>query len=74
MRCWMCGGAADGVCRFCGRGTCKEHARTRAFLLEVWDDPGMLRGLAVEDALYCGVCRVPAEPVDLSFLRKPTQP
>ena len=70
MRCWVCGSEADGVCRFCGRGVCKEHARPRAFLFEAWEERATLRGLAVEDALHCGVCKVRAEPIDLAFLKK----
>ena len=45
MQCWACGSAADGGCRFCGRGVCKAHARTRAFLFEAWSDHDELRGL-----------------------------
>lgn len=70
MRCWVCGGNAEGVCRFCGRGVCKTHARTRPFLFEVWERDGRLDGLAVEDALHCGVCKVRPEPIDVDFLRK----
>jgi hypothetical protein len=67
--CWVCGGAATGVCRFCGRAVCKEHARTRPFLFEAWDEPGSLWGLAVADALHCGVCKVHNQPIEVSFLR-----
>ena len=70
MRCWVCGGSAEGVCRFCGRGVCKEHARTRPFLLQAWPDGPELRGLAVEDALHCGVCKPRPEPVNLDSLRQ----
>ena len=69
MRCWVCGAAAEGVCRFCGRGVCKTHARTRPFVFEAWEQQGTLRGLAVEDALHCGVCKVRPDPTDLEFLR-----
>ncbi len=69
MRCWVCGGTADGVCRFCGRGICKEHAREKPFLFEAWDEGGVLRGLAIEDALHCGVCQPRPDPIDLDFLR-----
>jgi hypothetical protein len=58
------------LCRFCGRGVCKTHAKTKAFLFEAWYDAGSLRGLAVEDALHCGVCKVHPDPVDLEFLRR----
>ena len=40
------------------------------FLFEAWDQSGTLRGLAVEDALHCGVCNVKAEPIDVEFLRR----
>jgi hypothetical protein len=69
MLCWIGGEEAEGVCRFCGRGVCKAHAKTRAFLFETWDDAGALRGLAIEDALYCGECKVRPDPIDASFLR-----
>jgi hypothetical protein len=70
MKCWVCGAAAEGTCRFCGRGICKAHAKTRAFLFETWEQEGKLKGLAVEDALHCGVCKVRSEPIDTEFLRK----
>jgi hypothetical protein len=69
MQCWMCGAPAEGVCRFCGRAICKTHARKRPFLLQVWENNGRLMGLAVEDALHCGVCSVQPQPVDVEFLR-----
>lgn len=69
MRCWVCGAVAEGVCRFCGRGVCKAHARTRAFLFESWEDDGRLLGLAVADALHCGICKVRPDPIPLDFLR-----
>ncbi len=69
MRCWVCDGTAAGICRFCGRAVCKEHARTRPFLFEAWDTEQGLRGLAIEDALHCGVCTPRPDPVPLDFLR-----
>lgn len=70
MQCWVCGAAADGICRFCGRGICKLHAHTRPFLFEAWEQGGTLLGLAVEDALHCGVCRVQERPINVNFLRQ----
>ena len=69
MRCWICGTDANGVCRFCGRAVCKPHAKTRPFLFEAWETADGLRGLAVEDALHCGVCRTRRDPVTLDFLK-----
>ena len=70
MRCWVCGATAEGLCRFCGRAVCKARARTKPFLFEAWQVGPALRGLAVEDALHCGVCKVRPDPVDLDFLRR----
>ena len=36
MDCWTCERTALGACRFCGRGTCREHARTQPFVLDVF--------------------------------------
>ena len=69
MRCWVGGEEAEGVCRFCGRGVCKQHARTRAFLFEAWEQGNHLRALAVEDALWCGVCKAQPQPINADFLR-----
>lgn len=71
VRCWVCDEFAHGICRFCGRAVCKDHAKTRSFLFEAWPQGDDLRGLAVQDALFCGVCNPRSEPVDLSFLRHP---
>ncbi len=68
MRCWVGGEEAEGMCQFCGRAVCKKHTRTRPFLFVVWQDENQERGLAVEDALWCGVCKVHPEPIDTNFL------
>ncbi len=74
MRCWVCGATADGVCRFCGRGICKTHARTQAFLFAAWPTAAGLRGLAIEDALWCGVCHPKPDAIPLDFLEVPAPP
>lgn len=73
MRCWVGGEEAEGVCRFCGRAICKRHVKTRPFLFETWNDSGGLRGLAIEDALWCGVCKMRPEPIDMNFLMQHTE-
>jgi hypothetical protein len=67
----VCGGSAEGICRFCGRAICKQHARTQAFLFDVWRTSLGLRGLAIDDALWCGVCRPRPEPISVEFLDVP---
>ena len=71
MQCWICAAPANGTCRFCGRAVCRQDAKFQAFVLEVYPADGTLYGLAVEDALYCGVCKPRPEPVRMEFLGKP---
>jgi hypothetical protein len=47
---------------------CRDDAKNHVFVLEVYPADGALYGLAVEDALYCGVCKPKAEPVRMDFL------
>jgi len=66
----VCERTALGACRFCGRGTCREHARTYPFLVDVFrgEKHRTLRALVVEYALHCGVCKPRGEPVELPEL------
>jgi hypothetical protein len=68
MQCWICASPASGTCRFCGRAICRDDAKTRAYILEVYRALERLYGLAIEDALYCGVCTPKPEPVEMEFL------
>jgi hypothetical protein len=68
MNCWVCDLPANGVCRFCGRAVCKEHARTMPYILQSFQRDGGLHGLVVADVLHCGVCRPRPDPVPLDFL------
>jgi hypothetical protein len=70
MDCWTCERTALGACRFCGRGVCRQHARTQPFILEVFrgTEHKVLRGLVVDDALHCGVCRPKGDPLELKEL------
>lgn len=68
MDCWHCRRTAVGVCRFCGRAVCENHASTRPYLLEVLDNRTPVRALVVEDALHCGGCTPRPDPIDLPEL------
>jgi hypothetical protein len=57
-----------GVCRFCGRGVCEDHAKTQPFIMELFKTTGVTRSLVVEDALFCGACTPRPEPVELPEL------
>ncbi len=70
MDCWICERPALAACRFCGRGVCREHAKSQPFVLDVYrgNKHPSLRALVVEDAIHCGVCRPRSEPVDMPEL------
>jgi hypothetical protein len=67
MDCWHCKRTAVGTCRFCGRGICESHVETMPFVLELFGTEHV-KGLVVEDALYCGACTPRPEPIDLPEL------
>lgn len=57
-----------GVCRFCGRGVCEDHAQTQPYILELFKTTDVSRAIVVEDALYCGACSPRPDPVELPEL------
>ena len=70
MLCFFCAKAARGTCRFCGRGTCEDHARFGPYLLEVHRSQSRDRaeGLVVEEAIQCGTCRPRPHPIHMPEL------
>lgn len=69
MNCWHCDRPAHAVCRFCGRGLCKEHVKSMPFILEVYrSGTGLAKALVVADAAWCAVCRPKEDPVELPEL------
>lgn len=69
MECWHCNRPSHGVCRFCGRAICRDHAQKMPFVLEIFTDKlGQHKAVVVEDALYCGVCKPKDAPVALKEL------
>ena len=77
MNCWHCDRPSHGVCALCGRAVCREHAKTMPNFVAVYrarpagkgdESAGALRALAVEDALFCGVCRPRQAPLDMPEL------
>lgn len=68
MNCWVCNITGHAICRFCGRCVCKEHASTMPYLLQAFVTSRGLEGLAVDEAIACGICRPQPEPVSLDFL------
>ena len=72
MDCWHCRRSALGVCRFCGRGVCEDHAETLPYVLELFRIGDVTRALVVEDALFCGACHPRPDPLDLPELDEGT--
>jgi len=47
LDCWHCRRTAVGVCRFCGRGICEDHAKMQPFILELFKTTDVTRSLVV---------------------------
>jgi hypothetical protein len=67
MLCFHCEQAARGVCRFCGRGLCKDHMKKRMpFIITIYvGEHNTPKAIVVRDALWCNVCRPEPEPVEM---------
>ncbi len=67
MKCFFDENDARGVCRFCGRCICTEHAAKRMpYITSVYVGAGNTpKAVVVSDALWCGVCKPEAEPVSM---------
>jgi len=66
MNCWHCERPAAGVCRFCGRALCKDHAQSRPYIVSAYvDAEGKEKAIAVGNVLWCGECDPRPEPLAL---------
>ena len=67
MRCFFDDSEARGVCRFCGRCVCHEHASGRMpYVTTVYVGANNTpKAIVVPDALWCGVCKPEPEPVPM---------
>ncbi len=69
MNCWHCDRPAHGVCRFCGRGICREHAQTLPYIVNLYHTKtGKHKALVVADTLWCGICRPREDPIEVQGL------
>ena len=65
MKCAKCGADAVAVCKFCGRGVCPKHLKTKEYAsgygqkvkANLWPS-GSQTGLSARDAAWCGQCDV----------------
>lgn len=75
MECWTCSLPAAATCRFCGRGTCRDHAAALPYVLTTWSDTdARVHSLVVEDAIHCGSCRPHPAPVRLDLVLPEASP
>ena len=66
MLCIQCDQPARGVCKFCGRGLCKEHMKNSPFIVTIYIGGGNVpKAVVVADALYCGLCKPQPEPIEM---------
>jgi hypothetical protein len=69
MQCWECEEPARASCYFCGRFVCKKHAKTMpSFLAMFLGGDQTPKGLAVADAIWCGICELQPEPIPMPEL------
>jgi len=67
MNCWHCERPAHGVCKFCGRAVCRDHAKTKPSVISIYSDGSLKKALTVADTLWCGVCKPGNDPIDLDL-------
>ena len=67
MNCFFDDNVARGICRFCGRAVCKDHADKRMpYIATVYVGQGNIpKAVVVADAVWCGSCNPEAEPVPM---------
>lgn len=69
MLCHACDIAARGVCRFCGRGVCRDHLGEMPYILTVYTGADAIpRAIVVADVLWCGLCRPQPDPIPMPEL------
>ena len=66
MNCWECNRPAHGICRFCGRGVCKDHSKERLHIVSVFNEnEDSKKALVTQKALFCGKCQPIGDPIDI---------
>ncbi len=66
MNCWHCDRPAHGACNFCGRGVCKDHAKSMPHIMTAYRTKNnRLKVIVADNALFCGICKPMEDPVEL---------
>lgn len=66
MNCWVCNRPSHGICQFCGRALCKDHAKEKLHIVSVFGKETAPHALVTRKALFCGLCQPLGDPVALS--------
>ncbi len=68
MNCWHCDRPAHGVCRFCGRAVCKDHAQNMPHIVALYrDDKSEYKALVTANVLWCGLCQPKDNPIKVDL-------
>jgi hypothetical protein len=67
MICHKCGEPAIGICKFCGRGVCKEHHSTSlpTIMAMYLGRDSTPKAVVVSNVLWCGECQPQPEPIEM---------
>jgi hypothetical protein len=67
VKCFFDDNEGVGVCRFCGRAMCKQHAeKSMPYITTIFVGANSTpKAVVVADALWCGQCRPEAQPVPM---------
>ncbi len=69
MNCIHCDKPAHGICRFCGRALCKEHAKSMPYIITLYiGEKKIPKAIVVADTFYCGICKPQPEPIEMPEL------
>jgi hypothetical protein len=69
MNCIHCNRSAQATCRFCGRAVCKDHLKTKPYIVSLYQGKdGVNKAIVVSDAVYCDLCNPHERPIPLPDL------
>ena len=70
MNCWHCDRPAHALCKFCGRGICKDHVKTMPHIVALYlskDDEPL--AFVTPESVHCGVCKPLGKPIKLEGIK-----
>ena len=67
MNCSHCNRPAIGVCKFCGRGICKDHIKELPHIITLYIEKDIKKAFVTDKALFCGKCKPVEEPIKIEI-------